>query len=91
MSKSNFILHPSKSRSLGNTNVHTNQSGSFIISPSFLNDPSEYVSKQQILANVGIGNFYDDDIYDLSFKYKKSSRNFISNELNYFIVIQTLR
>ena len=56
-----------------------------------MNDPSEYVSKQQILANVGMGKFYDDDIYDLSFKYKKSSRNFISNELNYFIVIPTLR
>ncbi len=91
MLKNDFLLHPSKSRSLECSNVHTNKAGSFIISPVSLNELSNSGNENLNLAHVGMGKFSENDIYDLSFKYKKSARNFISNELNYFIIIPTLR
>ena len=89
--KNDFLLHPSKSRALERSKVHTNKAGNFIISPISLSELTNSEKENLNLAHLGMGKFRENDIYDLSFKYKKSARNFISNELNYFIIIPTLR
>ena len=91
MSKDNFFLYPTKSRSLERSNIHTNDAGNFVISSISLNELSKSENEKLNLAHVGMGKFSENDIYDLSFKYKKSARSFISNELNYFIIVPTLR
>ena len=80
---------PTLSRDLNYASVHVNLAGKFLITKRNYTI-SDVENLEDFLSN-GLGYEENGDVYDLAHSYRVAQRSFIPTQLNYFIVIPTLR
>ena len=91
MTSNKILTHPLKSRKLETKYLNTNDAGNFLISSEPLDSLVKSEKNLPLILKSGMGYQNENDIYDLGYRYKRFVKNTPQSELNYFIIIPTLR
>ena len=84
-------LFPITSRKIDGGFVHTNAAGNFMITGSQTSVLTADICNKNNLLENGLAYEKPNDIFDLAHDYSKFQRKSIPNQINYFIIIPTLR
>lgn len=89
MTKIKFF--PTVSRPLRSNAIHVNRAGNFMLTSDSVKAMELNLFEPADLLSNGMAYEYPGDAYFLAHEYNLKSRSYISSELNYFIIIPTLR
>ena len=91
MTLDKFHYHSCRDRLLKDKHLTTNDGGSFLLSSKPFKSLVGSEKDMPLLLKAGMGYLKENDVYDLGYKYKKFVKKSTPQELNYFIIVPTLR